>query len=32
MIGATALQFGYAVGTSNIRHFQMIPGLEVKQL
>ncbi len=32
LIGATALQFGYAVGTSNVRHFQMIPGLEVKQL
>jgi len=32
LIGATALEIGYAVVTHNIRHFQMIPGLEVKQL
>jgi tRNA(fMet)-specific endonuclease VapC len=31
-IGATALHFGYAVGTVNMRHFQMIPGLGVKKL
>jgi predicted nucleic acid-binding protein len=29
LIGATALHFGYAVGTRNLRHFQMIPGLKV---
>jgi predicted nucleic acid-binding protein len=29
LIGATALEIGYAVVTSNIRHFQLIPGLEV---
>ena len=27
LIGATALRFGYGVGTRNLRHFQMIPGL-----
>ncbi len=32
LIGATALQFGYGVGTRNLRHFQMIPGLVVKQV
>jgi predicted nucleic acid-binding protein len=25
LIGATALHHGYAVGTRNLRHFQMIP-------
>jgi predicted nucleic acid-binding protein len=29
LIGATALRFGYAVGTRNPRHFQMIPNLKV---
>ena len=29
LIGATALHFGYAVGTGNLRHFQMMPGLNV---
>jgi predicted nucleic acid-binding protein len=29
LTGATALHFGYAVGTRNLRHFQMIPGLNV---
>lgn len=28
-IGATALYFGYAIGTGNVRHFQLIPGLTV---
>jgi tRNA(fMet)-specific endonuclease VapC len=28
---ATALQLGYGVATSNIRHFQVIPGLTVVQ-
>jgi predicted nucleic acid-binding protein len=29
LIGATALHYGYNIGTSNVRHFQMIPGLKV---
>ena len=29
LIGGTALYFGYAVVTSNVRHFQKIPGLNV---
>lgn len=32
LIGATALELAYAVVTHNVRHFQMIPGLVVKQL
>ena len=32
LIGTTALHFGYAVGTRNLRHFQMIPNLAVVQL
>jgi hypothetical protein len=32
LIGATALHLGFAVVTENIRHFAMIPDLEVKQL
>jgi predicted nucleic acid-binding protein len=32
LIGATALHFGYGVGTRNLRHFRMIPNLEVIQL
>jgi predicted nucleic acid-binding protein len=32
LIGATALHLGYTVMTGNPRHFQMIPGLVVKQL
>jgi tRNA(fMet)-specific endonuclease VapC len=32
LIGATALHFGYAVGTRNLRHFQMTPNLAVIQL
>jgi tRNA(fMet)-specific endonuclease VapC len=31
-IRVTALHFDYAIGTVNVRHFQMIPGLEVKKL
>lgn len=31
-IGVTALHFGYAIGTLNVRHFRMIPGLNVVQL
>jgi predicted nucleic acid-binding protein len=29
LIGVTALELGYRVGTGNIRHFQMVPGLEI---
>ena len=32
LIGTTALHLGYAVATSNVRHFQVIPGLTVVQL
>jgi predicted nucleic acid-binding protein len=32
LIGATALHFGYAVGTRNLRHFQMVPSLTVVQV
>jgi predicted nucleic acid-binding protein len=32
VIGVTALEFDYAVATANVRHFQMIPNLVVKQL
>ena len=31
LIGACALELGYAVGTSNVRDFDRIPGLTVKQ-
>jgi predicted nucleic acid-binding protein len=31
-IGITALHFGFAIGTHNVRHFAMIPGLEIKPL
>jgi predicted nucleic acid-binding protein len=29
LIGATALEIGYAIVTTNVRHFQLIPGLNV---
>jgi predicted nucleic acid-binding protein len=29
LIGVTALELSYSVATTNIRHFQMIPGLTV---
>lgn len=32
LIGATALQLGFELATHNVRHFQMIPNLVVKQL
>ncbi len=32
VIGATALEFDYAVATHNARHFQMIPNLVVRKL
>ncbi len=31
-ISVTALRYSYSIGTLNVRHFRMIPGLEVKQL
>ena len=31
-IGVTALHFEYAIGTLNVWHFDMIPGLEVRKL
>jgi tRNA(fMet)-specific endonuclease VapC len=31
-IGVTALHLGFAIGTGNVRHFEMIPGLEVTKL
>jgi len=32
LIGASVLELGYRVGTANIRHFQLIPGLKVIHL
>jgi tRNA(fMet)-specific endonuclease VapC len=32
LIGVTALELGYSVGTANLRHFQMIPGLKIVSL
>jgi tRNA(fMet)-specific endonuclease VapC len=32
VIGATALEFDYGLATHNVRHFQMIPDLVLKQL
>jgi tRNA(fMet)-specific endonuclease VapC len=32
LIGATAIQFGYSIGTRNLRQFQMIPNLTIVQL
>ncbi len=32
LIGASALELGYGVGTANVRHFQLIPGLNVIRL
>jgi predicted nucleic acid-binding protein len=32
LIGVTALELGYNVGTANLRDFQRIPGLSVVQL
>ena len=31
LIGVTALELGYSVGTANLRHFQQVPGLSVVQ-
>jgi tRNA(fMet)-specific endonuclease VapC len=32
LIGVTAIELGFAVATSNLRHFEMIPGLRVVTL
>jgi predicted nucleic acid-binding protein len=32
LIGATALSLEFAVGTANVRHFELIPGLSVLRL
>ena len=32
LIGVTALELGYSVGTANLRHFRQVPGLSVVQL
>jgi predicted nucleic acid-binding protein len=32
LIGVTALELGYRVATGNLRHFRMIPGLEIVPL
>lgn len=32
LIGVTALYYDYAMGTRNLRHFRMIPGLKVVPL
>ncbi len=32
LIGTSALELGYGVGTANVRHFQLIPGLNIIQL
>ncbi|MGO4879567.1 MAG: hypothetical protein ACLP59_01950 [Bryobacteraceae bacterium] len=29
LIGVSALELGYALGTGNARHFQLIPGLDI---
>jgi len=32
LIGVTALELGYSVGTANLRHFRQVQGLSVVQL
>ena len=32
LIGVTALELGYSVATSNVRHFRLVPGLSVVHL
>jgi tRNA(fMet)-specific endonuclease VapC len=32
LIGTSAMELGYAVGTANVRYFRLIPGLTVVQL
>ena len=31
VIGVDGVEFDYAIATHNVRHFQMIPNLSVKQ-
>lgn len=32
LIGVTALELGYSIATANLRHFQMIPDLDIVSL
>jgi len=32
LIGVTALELGFSVATTNVRHFRLVPGLSVVQL
>jgi predicted nucleic acid-binding protein len=32
LIGVTALELGFSVLTVNLRHFRLIPGLQIEQL
>jgi predicted nucleic acid-binding protein len=32
LIGVTAIELGYRVGTHNVRHFKLIPELNIVQL
>lgn len=32
LIGVTALELGFRVATENVRHFQLVPGLEIVTL
>ena len=32
LIGVTALELGYSVGTANLRHFLQLPGLSIVEL
>jgi predicted nucleic acid-binding protein len=32
LIGVTALELGYRVATGNVRHFKMVPGVEIVSL
>lgn len=32
LIGVTALELGYRVATGNVRHFRMVPGLDIVSL
>jgi predicted nucleic acid-binding protein len=32
LIGVSALELGYGVGTANVRHFELIAGLKVIQI
>jgi predicted nucleic acid-binding protein len=32
LVGVTALELGFSVVTANLRHFRLIPGLQIVQL